>query len=78
MMVSKDFYGRPKSMQQKLAKEVLMQSTLFGDHANAVKPSDKDLSDLLEKWAPTLDKQRLSRWWKEGLPNRSNSANGRL
>ena len=42
-----------------------MQSTLFGDHADAVKPLEKDLSDALKKLAPTLDKQRLSGWQKK-------------
>ena len=52
-------------MQQKLIKEILMQSTPFRDHANAVKLSDKDLSDLLEVLALTLDKRHFSRWQKE-------------
>ena len=28
-MISKDFVGRPRSLQQKLAKEIVLQSALF-------------------------------------------------
>lgn len=64
-MVTKEFTGRPKSLQQKIAKEIVMESALFGEHSKDKILSDKDLSDLLAKLAPTLDKRRLSRWTKE-------------
>ena len=64
-MVSRDFVGRPRSLQQKLAREIVMESALFADHPEDAKLSDKDLSEVLAKLAPTLDKRRLSRWQKE-------------
>ena len=64
-IVSKDFVGRPKSLQQKLAKEIILQSALFKDHSAEPRLSDKDLGEVLAKLAPTLDKRRLSRWRKE-------------
>ena len=64
-MVSKDFVGRPRSLQQNLAKEIVMEFALFGDRPENAKLSNKDLIEVLAKLAPTLDKRRLSRWKKE-------------
>lgn len=64
-MVQQDFLGRPKAMQHKLAREILLQSAIFGDVSSGKRLSDNDLTNILEKLAPVLDKRRLSRWRKE-------------
>ncbi|MCO5587042.1 hypothetical protein L7F22_040987 [Adiantum nelumboides] len=65
-MVSKEVGGgRPRSFQLKLAKEIVMDSCLFQDHKGDAKLCDKDLSALLVKLAPIIDKRRLSRWRRD-------------
>lgn len=64
-MVSRDIGGKPRSFQLKLAKEIVMESCLFQQHEGDVKVSDRDLSVLLAKLAPTLDNRRLSRWRRD-------------
>ncbi|MCO5572082.1 hypothetical protein L7F22_025833 [Adiantum nelumboides] len=57
-MVSKEVGGgRPRSFQLKLAKEIVMESCLFQDHKGDAELCDKDLSALLVKLAPVIDKR---------------------
>ncbi|KAI5056820.1 hypothetical protein GOP47_0028638 [Adiantum capillus-veneris] len=64
-LVSKDFIDRPRSIKRKLAKEIVMQLVLIGDHSEGRGILDKDPSDLLAKLTPVLDKRRLARWTDE-------------
>ena len=64
-IVQQDFLGRPKAMQHKLAKDILLGSAIFGDVLAGNKLSDNELTDILHKLAPVLDKRRPSRWRKE-------------